>query len=300
MIDDNAKNLINWYMQNVSSDVWTNKCRNWLASKDPNHSSNIQKTIINPIINPMINSRINSKDNKERNQTTKLHLKPSHVNNSNNAEPTYLADWVRIAEKSALSTSTLQELKAAVLDYKGCEIRKYTNQGVFGDGNTESKILVLGEAPGEEEDIQGKPFVGESGKLQTEILSSIGLERSKHYFISNVFYWRPPGNRQPTQNELFLCRPFVKRLISLFNPALILLLGKTATDSIFGAKFPITKIRGVWKNITTAENIVIPCLPCYHPAFLLRQPSRKAEVWQDMLSLQKAIKEKIGDKYFYV
>lgn len=292
MTNEKTDIIVDWYVQNISGDVWTSKSNNWLDTPDLKHSNTINNNQSSNI-NSIKSKRLSTSTiiSAPKNKTTSEFTNKSKVNKKQeNTKSTYIADWIAIAEKSAASSSNLQELKEAVSKFNGCEIKNYAKQSVFSDGNPESKILLLGEAPGEAEDIQGKPFVGESGKLQSEILSSIGLERAKHYLVSNVMYWRPPGNRQPKPEELMLCRPFVKRFISLFDPSLILLLGKTATDSVFEDKYPITKIRGKWKDFTTLEGKLIPCLPSYHPAFLLRQPSRKAEVWQDMLTLQKAIK----------
>lgn len=192
----------------------------------------------------------------------------------------------------AAAATTLDELRAAMDAYDGCALKHRATQLCFADGNPEAPIMMVGEGPGEQEDKQGKPFVGRAGQLLDRMLAAIGLNRTK-VFIVNMVPWRPPGNRNPTPEELALCAPFVHRQIELVNPKILLTLGNVPTQSLFETSTGITRMRGNWKDLTIG-NWSGPVLPTLHPAFLLRTPSAKAQAWKDMLSLkQRIVKEKI-------
>ena len=182
---------------------------------------------------------------------------------------------------------SLNELKSYMLDFKGCELYKSSTNMVFSDGNSESKIMLIGEAPGHDEDIQGKPFVGRSGKLLDKMLEAINLNREKVY-IANIVPWRPPSNRRPTDEEIELCLPFIKKHIELIKPDVMMLLGSTATFALLKNTEGITKIRGKWVDLNI-NNLIIPTLPTFHPAFLLRQPAQKKHVWTDLKNLKNKI-----------
>ncbi|HYE00472.1 MAG TPA: uracil-DNA glycosylase, partial [Alphaproteobacteria bacterium] len=162
---------------------------------------------------------------------------------------------------------------------------------VFADGNPASGLMLIGEAPGEEEDRQGRPFVGASGKLLDRMLAAIGRDRGNTY-ISNMLYWRPPGNRTPTDAEIAACMPFVHRHLALAQPAALVLLGGTAAKSILGTAEGITRLRGRWTDLSLPGLIrPIPTLAAYHPAYLLRNPRAKREAWKDFLSLKQRLAE---------
>lgn len=189
--------------------------------------------------------------------------------------------------------STLDELRAALLKFDGCALRQTAMNLVFSDGNPLSSIMLVGEAPGEDEDRQGKPFVGVSGKLLDRMLAGIGLDRTSVY-ISNVIFWRPPGNRSPTDAEIAACLPFVERHIALIKPKILVLLGGVAAKTILRTKDGITRTRGRWTDYRIAGSDpaqIIPCLPIYHPAYLLRQPAAKRQAWNDLLLLIKKVNE---------
>ena len=158
---------------------------------------------------------------------------------------------------------------------------------VFSDGNPNSKIMLIGEAPGHDEDIQGKPFVGRSGKLLDKMLNAIELSRDKVY-IANIIPWRPPNNRRPTDNEINMCLPMIKKHIEIINPSAILLLGSTATYALIKNSEGITKIRGKWVDIEI-NGKKYPMLPTFHPAFLLRQPAQKKFSWEDLKNLKSRV-----------
>lgn len=158
---------------------------------------------------------------------------------------------------------------------------------VFGVGNENADILLLGEAPGAEEDKQGIPFVGQSGQLLDKVLAAVGLDRTKVY-ITNILPWRPPGNRTPTNDEILLFRPYVLKHIELINPKVIVCLGGTASKALLQTSEGIMRLRGTWKTI---EEVNAKILPTFHPAYLLRSPSQKREFWRDFLTVMQSVSQ---------
>lgn len=195
------------------------------------------------------------------------------------------------AETRALAASaqTLDELRAVMAAYDGCGLKHRATQLCFADGNPEAEIMLVGEAPGSEEDLQGKPFVGRAGQLLDRMLGAIGLDRTK-VFIVNTVPWRPPGNREPSPDEMTLCRPFLDRQIELVAPRLIATLGGVPTKALFGTTTGIMRTRGQWKELPVAGR-TIPAIAMFHPAYLLRQPAQKALAWRDMLALKARIED---------
>ena len=194
------------------------------------------------------------------------------------------------ARRLAEAAATLAELEAAVASFDGCALRKTATHTVFADGTPHAPVMVIGEAPGADEDRIGKPFVGRSGQLLDRMLASIGLERQRNVYITNVLFWRPPGNRKPTEAEIALCLPFVWRHIALGTPKLVVLCGGTATSAMLGRAEGITKLRGRWFDLAiSGQDRPIPALTTYHPSFLLRTPARKSEAWRDFLELQSKL-----------
>ena len=180
--------------------------------------------------------------------------------------------------------STLAELKEAMAKVD-ISIKHCATNMVFGMGNEKADILLLGEAPGAEEDKQGLPFVGQSGQLLDKALAAIGLNRTKVY-ITNILPWRPPGNRTPSTQEVALFRPYVLKHISLINPKVVVCLGGTSTKALLQSSEGIMKLRGRW---TFVEGISAKIIPTFHPAFLLRSPSQKREFWRDFLRVKEEI-----------
>ncbi len=212
--------------------------------------------------------------------------------NDQNRDKTH-NEWLLHAQESASRSKDLEELKTAVENFSGCNIKELAINTVFSDGNPESDLLIIGEAPGAEEDKQGIPFCGRSGNLLNKMLESIGLSRSNAY-ITNTVFWRPPGNRKPTTEETDMCKPFLEKHIALVNPKVIFLLGATATSSILNTDLSISKLRG---NICEYSNQYlskpIPAIPSFHPAYLLRQQSQKKYAWEDL----KTVKAIINNTY---
>ena len=186
---------------------------------------------------------------------------------------------------------SLDELKDLIISNCDCSLKKTAKNIVFSEGNPKSKIMLIGEAPGEDEDKSGKPFRGEVGQLLDKMLNSVGIKRENTY-LTNIIFWRPPGNRKPTEIEINSCLPFVKKHIELINPNILILMGATAAKSIYKIESGITQIRGKFKNIEINKLKRLKSIAIFHPAFLIRQPSRKREAWEDL----KKIKVEI-DKY---
>lgn len=188
------------------------------------------------------------------------------------------------ARSLAASAQSLDQLQAILGTYDGCGLKLRATQLVFADGNPEARIMLIGEAPGAEEDRQGKPFVGKSGQLLDRMLAAIGLDRDKVYIVNTV-PWRPPGNRTPTPEEMALCLPFLHRQVELVAPKLVLTLGGPAMQTVFSTTNGIIKMRGKWSEVTIGSHKV-DAIPTLHPAYLLRNPPTKQQAWRDMLSLK--------------
>ncbi len=194
-------------------------------------------------------------------------------------------DPVEVAKRMAAGAGTLEELAAAQRDFPHCELRKGARNAVFHDGNSDARVMLIGEAPGREEDIKGKPFVGQAGALLDLMFSQIGLSRGADrpevaLYITNVLPWRPPGNRDPEQGEIAMMTPFLERHVELAAPELIVPMGNISCSACLG-KRGITKLRGKW-----SEAFGLPALPMFHPAYLLRNPHAKRHAWEDLLSLR--------------
>jgi len=185
----------------------------------------------------------------------------------------------------AASCDSLEALRAAIAGFDGCALRETAQSTVFADGVAGARVMFVGEAPGADEDRQGKPFVGAAGRLLDSMIGHIGLSRSENAYISNILPWRPPGNRKPTPLEVATCLPFIRRHIALAGPELLVLLGGTAAAALLGVETGITRLRGRWTSVEI-EGRVLPVLPMFHPAYLLRQPRGKSQSWTDLLSLE--------------
>ncbi len=206
------------------------------------------------------------------------------------ASPPAAGAHVGDARKLAEAATTLDELYAAIDAFEGCALRKTATHTVFADGIPHSPLMIIGEAPGADEDRVGKPFVGRSGHLLDKMLAAIGLDRQRDVYISNILFWRPPGNRKPTDDEIATCLPFVWRQIALNAPQVVLLSGGTATSAILRRSEGITKLRGKWFELSVPGlDRPVPALTTYHPSFLLRAPPRKSETWRDFLELQSKL-----------
>lgn len=208
------------------------------------------------------------------------------------AEPATLStdEAIKAAEAAAAACDSFEALEAAVKVFEGCPLKAGAKNTVFADGVPGADLLVIGEAPGRDEDRLGKPFVGRAGQLLDRMLAAIGRSRADNVLISNVIFWRPPANRTPTALETAVCRPFVDRLIEITGPKAVLIAGGAPLQALLGVT-GIMRARGVWREIETMGGKRYPALPTYHPAFLLRQPAGKRLAWADLQSLDAKLKE---------
>jgi uracil-DNA glycosylase len=196
---------------------------------------------------------------------------------------------IMAAREAVKSAATLDELRTLLERFEGCALKATATQLVFADGNPQARVMFVGEAPGRDEDIEGLPFVGRSGKLLDRMLAAIGLDRSKVY-IANIVPWRPPGNRTPTPQESAICLPFIRRQIELADPDILVCLGGPSAQTLLGIKDGIMKTRGRWHAYHTGKR-EIRAIATFHPAFLLRSPLQKRFAWRDFLAIKKALAE---------
>jgi uracil-DNA glycosylase family 4 len=192
------------------------------------------------------------------------------------------------AREAARTAPTLEALRALLENFDGCALKHTATRLVFADGNPQARVMFVGEAPGRDEDIEGLPFVGRSGKLLDRMIAAIGLDRSKAY-IANVIPWRPPGNRTPTPQETQICLPFIQRQIELVNPDVLVTLGNPSTQTLLQTREGIMRTRGKWFDYDTGTR-TIRAIATFHPAYLLRSPSYKRMSWQDLRAIAKALK----------
>jgi uracil-DNA glycosylase family 4 len=192
------------------------------------------------------------------------------------------------ARETAAACRTIAELESALAAFDACALKETALNLCFADGNPAAEVMLIGEAPGAEEDRRGKPFVGPSGQLLDRMLATIGLDRHTVY-ITNVIYWRPPGNRSPTQAEIAACQPFLERQIELIRPRLIVFVGGIAARGLLGVKEGVTKLRGRRLIYTMADGATVPAVVMFHPAYLLRQPGQKRLAWRDLLSIRRIL-----------
>ena len=198
---------------------------------------------------------------------------------------------VEDARALAQRCNSIEELEAAVRAFEGCALKRTAKNTVFADGVAGSPVMVVGEAPGADEDRLGKPFVGVSGQLMDRMFEAIGMSRERDLYITNILFWRPPGNRTPTLAEQAICMAFTRRHIELAQPKVLVLAGGTAAKSVLDTTEGIMRLRGKWTNLSLDDGSTVPTLPTFHPAYLLRTPASKRQSWSDLLSLDKKLRE---------
>ena len=225
-------------------------------------------------------------------------LEDKNQNNIINSEliKTYNIDYIfndkpidRINIKTKINNKydLLKNLRIEIENIKNCDLKASANKMVFSDGNEQSQLMIVGEGPGQKEDEIGKPFVGDAGLLLNKMLKSINIERNNVY-ITNVVNYRPPKNRKPEAAEIVRYSNFLKKHISIIDPKILILMGSTAMESLFGSKVKITRERGLWKEIII-NNKTYLCMITFHPAYLLRQPENKKYSWVDLKEIRKKI-----------
>lgn len=187
----------------------------------------------------------------------------------------------------ARAATTLDELQTALAAFEGCALKATAKNLCFADGNPNARIMLVGEAPGADEDRMGRPFVGVSGQLLDKMLAAIGLNRATDVYIANIVPWRPPGNRTPTTQEMLICKPFIERQIELAQPDILVTIGAPSSQALLGVK-GIMAERGKWRDYRMGERI-IPAMPMLHPAYLLRTPIAKRQAWADLRTLRAAL-----------
>ncbi|HLL27945.1 MAG TPA: uracil-DNA glycosylase [Xanthobacteraceae bacterium] len=203
------------------------------------------------------------------------------------AAPVAPDEAIMAARAAAKSAKTLDELRETLSRFEGCALKNTAKNLVFADGNPAARVMFVGEAPGADEDREGLPFVGRSGKLLDRMMAAIGLDRTSAY-IANIVPWRPPGNRTPTPQESAICLPFIRRQIELANPDFLVCLGKPSMQTLLEINDGIKTARGRWHDYDTGSR-VIKAMATFHPAYLLRTPAEKKFAWRDMLTLKKAL-----------
>jgi uracil-DNA glycosylase len=198
---------------------------------------------------------------------------------------------VEDARALAQRCNSVEELEAAVRAFEGCALKRTAKNTVFADGVVGSPVMIVGEAPGADEDRLGKPFVGVSGQLMDRMFDAIGMSRERDLYITNILFWRPPGNRTPTLAEQAICMAFTRRHIELARPKVLVLAGGTAAKSVLDTTEGIMRLRGKWTSLNLDDGSAVPTLPTFHPAYLLRTPASKRQSWSDLLSLDKKLRE---------
>ncbi|TNE35844.1 MAG: uracil-DNA glycosylase [Alphaproteobacteria bacterium] len=205
-------------------------------------------------------------------------------------------ELIKNAQGLAQECQTLGELREALSRFEGCGLKQTAHSTVFADGNPKAELMLIGEAPGRDEDREGRPFVGRSGQLLDLMMAAINRDRSSEdpktsIYIANILPWRPPGNRNPSLEEISLCLPFLKRHIEIAQPKILLALGGTAAKHLLETPTGIMKLRGRWAKVATKDG-EIDCMATFHPAYLLRQPGQKKYAWADLLQVEQRLQQK--------
>ncbi len=271
------KNLeaLQFYVDNELSEIISDKAQNCFSQIDPKKTppKKVEQNFIKPVFSTdAALSNLAKRSNPE----------------DQNQKFMSLNEIVAQAKNAADSSKNLSELLEAIKNFEGCNLKKMATNTVFCDGNPNAKVMVIGEAPGNHEDLQGIPFCGDSGKVLDDMFRAINLTRKEGFYISNVIFWRPPGNRRPTNEELAICRPFVERHIQLVNPEVLVLVGSTSMTAVLGITDPITGVRGKMMDFSPKFlSRKIKTFTIFHPSYLMRQPSKKKLAWHDMLELEK-------------
>jgi DNA polymerase len=306
----NITELVQFYVDNDLNEVISEKPQNYFAQKDkikklPEakkisliQEHEMERNYVIPSEIPKIQQFIKPQFSTSEALSTlakkaQQNISTNPVSENSDQKFVSLNEIVAKAKKAAQAAQNLTELRKAVENFDGCNLKKMATNTVFCDGNPTSKVMVIGEAPGNHEDLQGIPFCGDSGKVLDGMFRGINMTREKNFYITNVIFWRPPGNRRPTDEELAICRPFVERHIQLLNPEVIVLVGATAMSAVLGINDPISSVRG--KFMDFAPQFLarkIKTFVVFHPSYLMRQSAKKKLAWHDMLELEKFLKDK--------
>jgi DNA polymerase len=254
--------------------------------QDAKYFSINEKILDKSAILPSQISQLPKNDDKEHGFHTKELSQPIKNNLNKKTSPSYVHNNQNKIDLSHIKN--LDELKECLLKFEECELKKTAINTVFGDGNYGAKILIIGEAPGAEEDEIGKPFVGRSGILLSKAFEDIGITR-ENSFITNCVFWRPPGNRNPSNNELAICYPFLQKIMELVNPKMVILVGSKSAQNVLQVDTPISQLRNIWHDVNLPNSYIARAI--FHPAYLLRNPTQKKFLWYDMLAIKKKCNE---------
>lgn len=303
MTKQNIVEALQFCVDNNLDEIISEKSQNYFAQKDVvKESVKVSKNLIeekkslpvNDFIKPHFstNEALSTLAKKSVSNVA-LNSAPEISNQNSDQKFIPLNEIVARAEKLAKAAKNLDELRKAVENFDGCNLKKMATNTVFCDGNSNSKIMVIGEAPGNHEDLQGIPFCGDSGKVLDGMFRAINMTRQENFYITNVIFWRPPGNRRPTEEELAICRPFVERHIQLLDPEVLVLVGATSMAAVLGITDPISSVRGKFMDFAPKFlSRKIKTFAIFHPSYLMRQSAKKKLAWQDMLALEQFLKDK--------
>ncbi len=284
---------LQFYIDNDLNEVISEKSQNHFLQKDEEQKPKIEvvkkvekkpEISVNNFVKPVSSTFAALSSLAKKSQSNSMVKSDSKF--------TPLNDIIAKAKDLAKNAKNLQELRQVVEEFDGCNLKKMATNTVFCDGSPDSKIMVIGEAPGNHEDLQGIPFCGDSGKVLDAMFDAINMSRAKDIYITNVIFWRPPGNRRPTDEELAICRPFVERHIQLLNPEVLVLVGGTSMTAILGINDPVSKVRGQFMDFSPEFlSRTIKTFTIFHPSYLMRQPGKKRVAWRDMLALEEFLKK---------
>jgi DNA polymerase len=288
--------LLELYLENGIDEIILEQPINRLETKELGDKNSQNINIVTPNLESSNPSNSTSQGNFAHNISTfnaisklaqKKNIEAKDGNFDNSQSLMSISQIIETAKKAAESSKTLKDLEKAVKDFDGCSLKKMATNTVFADGSCDSKVMIIGEAPGNHEDLQGIPFCGDSGKLLNEMFKAIGISRENLY-ITNTLFWRPPGNRKPTTDELAMCKPFVEKHIFLMQPKLIVLVGATAMLDVMKFKDPISKMRGKFFDYQNQYlDSPIKTTILFHPSYLMRQSDKKRLAWQDLLMIKE-------------
>ncbi len=312
MTKNNVAEILQFYLDNGLDEVVSDKPQNYFLQQDKKQNNEIkirqeikktenivvkkeENKVINDFLKPVSSTfeAISTLANLARKQNSTIDkvVPDLAALSSSNQQLISLNEIVAQAKAAASEAKNLSELRKAVENFDGCNLKKMATNTVFCDGNSSSKVMVIGEAPGNHEDLQGIPFCGDSGKVLDAMFSAINMSRAENFYITNVIFWRPPGNRRPTDEELAICRPFVERHIQLLNPEVIVLVGATSMSAVIGINDPISGVRGKFMDFSPSFlTKTIKTFAIFHPSYLMRQSSKKKLAWLDMLALEQYLK----------
>ncbi len=284
--------ILQFYLDSGSAEIISEVAQNHFLVRDQLKKSDAKNTIISA--NNSAKKNIATPYNSTSEALSVLAKRQQ--NNSQNSASENLAKFASLneiiasAKKAAQEAKNLTELRQAIENFEGCNLKKMATKTVFADGNPNAKIMLIGEAPSNLEDLQGIPFCDDSGKILDEMFKAIRMSRAENLYITNVIFWRPPGNRRPTDEELAICRPFVERHIQLINPEILILIGATSMNSVLGTNDQISNIRGQFFDFAPQFlSRSIKSFVIFHPSYLMRQPTKKKIAWLDMLTLEKVL-----------